>query len=151
MSLEYEALTKVLEVAVMKVADDCMKTNAENAENAGLETYVTRRYDGVGLSGGRVCQWCLDRCGENVWYRDAVSQGMFERHPGCSCEIEYITEKGVQRQTDWTTNTWTNVQDAKTLQKRKQAGPVKILGLRTSKSMKDQILKTLAEKALSDI
>ena len=108
--------------AVLKVADDCMKVNAENASKVGLETRVTRRYDGVGLSGGRVCQWCLDRCGDDVPYKEAVNMGMFQRHPGCGCELLYHTEKGTQRQTNWKHNVWEYEPDEKALEKRKNTG-----------------------------
>ena len=120
-----EEIKRVLETAIMKVADDNLKKNADTAENVGMEVTVTRRYDGVGLSGGRECKWCLSRCGEDMPYREAKDKGAFERHPGCGCEIDYITEKGIQRQTDWKTNTWTDVRDDAILKKRKTTGLAK--------------------------
>ena len=82
------------------------KENARLRNELGLETTVVRVYDGVGLKGGKEpCEWCISR--EGVYsYEDAVANGVFERHPGCGCTIEYHTSKGVQTQTDWTTNTW---------------------------------------------
>ena len=149
MAMEYEVLANILQVAVMKVADDCMKTNAENAQNVGLEVTVTRRYDGVGLDGGRVCQWCLDRCGENVPYQEAVSQGMFERHPGCGCELDYITERGIQRQTDWKTNTWSDFQSPAAIEQRKKTGIAIVGGRRSSGNQRNRILKQLAQLGLA--
>lgn len=120
-----DGIKKDIETAVRKIADNSMKENASAANNVGLEVKVTRRYDGVGLDGGRQCQWCLDRCGESMSYQEAVSIGAFQRHPGCGCEIDYITEKGAQRQTDWMTNTWTHVHDDVILETRKEYSPGK--------------------------
>lgn len=91
----------------MKEADDAEKVNAETAENAGVITTVVRTYDDVGLHGGKdVCQWCKSR--EGTWdYQDAVRNGVFERHPGCECQIEVIYSKGARRvQTSGRNNAW---------------------------------------------
>jgi hypothetical protein len=69
--------------------DDIERTNAEFQSNAGYKVTVSRYYDGVGLSQGRQCEWCLDKCGVNVPYDEAYDQGMFARHEGCGCVIEY--------------------------------------------------------------
>lgn len=96
----------MLENAVQKVLDDSLRENATNAGGAGLEVRVTRTYDGKGLSGGRECHWCLDRCGENMTLNEAYNKGAFQRHPGCGCEIEYTTKKGAFLQKDWRHNVW---------------------------------------------
>ena len=80
----------------MKIAADSLRRNAENATGAGLEVRVTREYDGVGLSNGRICHWCLSRCGVNMTLTEAESKGAFERHEGCGCIIEYISLKGLK-------------------------------------------------------
>lgn len=69
--------------------DDIERTNAEFQSNAGYKITVSRYYDGVGLSEGRVCEWCLDKCGVDVPYDEAYENGMFARHEGCGCIIEY--------------------------------------------------------------
>ncbi len=69
--------------------DDIEKINAEFQSDAGYKRTVPRYYDGVGLSEGRVCEWCLDKCGVDVPYDEAYEQGMFARHEGCGCIIEY--------------------------------------------------------------
>lgn len=84
----------LLENAVLKVYDDSLSENASNASGAGLEVRVTRTYDGKGLSGGRECHWCLDRCGENMTLDEAYNKGAFQRHPGCGCIIEYTSRRG---------------------------------------------------------
>lgn len=92
-----------------KFFDDFLKENARLRSELGLYAVVTRLYDGKGLHGGRdECGWCLERSG--TWsYEEANRNGVFERHPGCGCTITYTTSKGHQVQTDWTTNTWADV------------------------------------------
>ena len=73
-----------------KIVDESMRRNIEAQENVGLYVHITRKYDDVGLHGGKdVCQWCLER--EGVWddYQEAYDAGAFERHPGCGCVITY--------------------------------------------------------------
>lgn len=100
------ALTDPTITAVRKFYDDFQMENAKLRDELGLETTVVRVYDGVGLKGGaEPCEWCISR--EGVYsYADAVDNGVFERHPGCGCTIEYHTSRGVDVQTDWRTNTW---------------------------------------------
>ena len=78
-----------VEYASNSRVDDIERTNAEFQSNAGYKVTVSRYYDGVGLSQGRQCEWCLDKCGVNVPYDEAYDQGMFARHEGCGCVIEY--------------------------------------------------------------
>ena len=104
-----------------RYVDDSLKYNAENASNTGLEVKVTRHYDGVGLSGGRTCEWCLDRCGENMSYSEAYAKGAFERHEGCNCMIDYTSAKG-ERSVQKTAGVWTKVADRKEIESRKQYG-----------------------------
>lgn len=100
------ALTDPTITAVRKFYDDFQKENMRLRNELGLETTVVRVYDGKGLHNGKTpCDWCISREGAYS-YQDAVSNGVFERHPGCGCMIEYHTSKGVDVQTDWTTNTW---------------------------------------------
>lgn len=100
------ALTDPTITAVRKYYDDFQRENMKLRDELGLETTVVRVYDGVGLKGGKEpCEWCISREGAYS-YEDAVTNGVFERHPGCGCTIEYYTSAGSQRQTDWTTNTW---------------------------------------------
>ena len=99
-----------------------MRMNASAHESAGLRVTVTRVYDGVGLSNGRTCQWCLDRFGEDMTYQEAYDKGAFQRHPGCGCELYYKTGKRVQRQTDWTKNKWTDETDSKQIAVRRAYG-----------------------------
>lgn len=90
------ALTDPTITAVRKFYDDFQKENARLRNELGLETTVVRVYDGVGLHNGKTpCEWCISRQGAYS-YDDAVNNGVFERHPGCGCTIEYHTSKGVE-------------------------------------------------------
>lgn len=83
-----------------KVVDESMRLNAEAQSNVGLNVHISRKYDDVGLHGGKdTCQWCMDRQGEWDNYQGALAAGAFERHPGCGCVIEYEVGK---------THTWSN-------------------------------------------
>lgn len=79
---------------VRQVIDGAVRLNAEAQDRAGLEAYVTRIYDDVGLHDGKdPCQWCLDRAGQ--WtVSEALEAGVFARHPGCECTIVYTPKKG---------------------------------------------------------
>ena len=100
------ALTDPVIAANRKFYDDFQKENSALREELGFREVVIRTYDDVGLHGGKDrCEWCIER--EGTWdYAEARDNGVFERHPGCNCSIETITEKGRQRQTDWTRNVW---------------------------------------------
>lgn len=117
------ALEEVDREAVRNLAranvDETISKNAEFQYKSGFEVTVTREYDGVGLKEGR-CKWCLDRCGDNVPYPKALAMGMFERHEGCGCIIEYTSRKGTQRQTNWERNRWEAVPSD--IQRRRQEG-----------------------------
>lgn len=102
--------------------DNSMRENARAHDQAGLRVRVTRKYDGVGLSRGRECTWCLERCGEDMTYSEAYDKGAFERHPGCGCELLYITGKSTQRQVNWQHNQWEKVQNDDIIKERKQYG-----------------------------
>lgn len=90
------ALDKPVVTAGRKFYDDFQKENARLRSGLGLETTVVRVYDGVGLHNRKTpCEYCIER--EGVWsYEDANANGVFARHPGCGCTIEYHTVKGVE-------------------------------------------------------
>lgn len=117
-SLRY--LQSLGETFSRKVLDDNGKKNIGDASAAGLETRVIRTYDDVGLHDGKdECKWCKDREGD--WsYKDAIQKGVFERHPGCECTIDYVTARGTQRQTNWKNNSWEFVRDSDKIEFLKQ-------------------------------
>lgn len=86
--------------------DESQRLNMEAHNGAGLETKVIRIYDGVGLHDGKQpCAWCLERAGE--WsYSEAIEHGVFERHPGCECDISIVSSRGTRYQSDWRRNQW---------------------------------------------
>lgn len=82
------AMRRKSELSSNQFVDYAQKANAEFQSN-DFKITVSRIYDGIGLSDNRSCKWCLGRCGKNVPYEKAVAMGMFQRHEGCHCVIEY--------------------------------------------------------------
>ena len=87
-----------VELSVNKRVDTIQQENARFQSDAGFGVTVSRKYDGRGLSDGRTCKWCLERVGSNISYKQAVSRGMFQRHEGCHCMIEYNNNGAKTRQ-----------------------------------------------------
>ncbi len=81
--------TDLVELSGNKRVDTIQQANAKFQDKAGYSVTVSRKYDGRGLSDGRTCKWCLERAKNNVPYKQAISMGMFQRHEGCHCIIEY--------------------------------------------------------------
>lgn len=77
------------ELSANKHVDTYQQYNAKTQTKAGYKVTVSRTYDGVGLSDKRACTWCLERAKSNVPYDEAFKNGMFQRHEGCHCIIEY--------------------------------------------------------------
>lgn len=77
------------ELSANKHVDTYQQYNAKTQTKAGYKVTVSRTYDGVGLSDKRSCKWCLERAKSNVPYDEAFKNGMFQRHEGCHCIIEY--------------------------------------------------------------
>lgn len=95
MSLNKDEIINKVETDSRKYVDDSINYNAENANGVGLVVKVTRVYDGIGLHDGKQpCQWCIERCRENMTLQEAYNIGAFQRHDGCGCLIEYISKKG---------------------------------------------------------
>ena len=88
------ALDEPVKTFSRTVIDDFKRENAKLHDEAGLDVRVEREYDGVGLHDGTdVCEWCLERAG--AWtYEKAIDNGVFARHDGCGCQIDYTSKKG---------------------------------------------------------
>ncbi len=82
-------LASKVELNANKHIDTVQQANARFQSGVGYGVTVSRTYDGNGLSDGRSCKWCLSRVGHDVPYREAYKRGMFQRHEGCHCIIEY--------------------------------------------------------------
>lgn len=84
------AVGKEITNEAMKVVDEGVRMNMAAHSRSGLETKIIRRYDDVGVHNRKdPCEWCMSRAGEYNSYADAMDAGVFERHPGCGCTIEY--------------------------------------------------------------
>ena len=82
-------LASKVELNANKHVDTVQQANAMFQSDANYSITVSRTYDGKGLSDGRTCKWCMSRVGHNVPYNEAYKRGMFQRHEGCHCIIEY--------------------------------------------------------------
>lgn len=116
---EANRLVSTLNTMSKKTMDDSIRYNAENVSSVGLEVRVTRVYDGIGLSGGRRCEWCLERCGEDMTIEEAYRIGAFQRHDGCGCIIEYTSKKGAKTIQTGKFSGWNFAEE---LEKRKSIG-----------------------------
>lgn len=86
---DIENMSNKVELSANKHIDTVQQANAKFQSQAGYGITVSRTYDGNGLSDGRTCKWCLERVGSNIPYDEAYKKGMFQRHEGCHCVIEY--------------------------------------------------------------
>ena len=95
-----------------KVVDLTMTSNMNLAMDVGFKIRVTRKYDGVGLRRGtrnaERCAYCLERSGTRTFETTAEvsGAGVFARHDGCGCTIDYENEATGTRTT--------NVQNSRT-------------------------------------
>ena len=120
---QYSKIFKLqVENAALSVVDDAVRQNAKAHTLAGLKPKVVRTYDGVGLHNGKdVCEYCASKAGE--WdYESAIKNSVFARHPGCHCEIAYITAKRTDVQSNWNRNEWTQVRNSDTIEARRRYG-----------------------------
>lgn len=82
-----------------KMVDDNEQANMDLLTNVGFEIIVTRRYDDIGLRRwtkySEKCKFCEEREGTHRFKttKEARNSGVFARHPGCSCSIDYSTVK----------------------------------------------------------
>ena len=93
-SLLTELATKMIVNNMLHTVDESARVNMEAQENVGLYTRITRIYDDVGVHNRtEPCEWCLARAGTWTHYQDAYDAGVFERHDGCHCVIDYKVGK----------------------------------------------------------
>ena len=78
-----------------KVVDLSQQANMDFAMSSGMNVRVTRKYDRVGLRRGtknaEPCDWCIERSVTKEFSnsREASASGIFARHDGCGCTIDY--------------------------------------------------------------
>ena len=137
---------KTMESTNYNYVDKSIQKNAEFQTSAGLTATVTRRYDGVGLHDGKqACQWCLSRAGSNVPYREAKQRGMFERHEGCGCTIEYVSAKGI-RTRQYGKGSWYNESERENRINFSKNGNVVYIELDEIKPKSEKQIEAIAER-----
>lgn len=143
---------KIPKTAPLKVSDDSMKANAQAADNMGLEVRVSREYDGVGLHGGRdACNWCIERCGENMSLNEAYAKGAFQRHPGCGCIIEYTSATGetTRQGRDWKWSEYEKEQRIQQMERLEKTGIDEFVEFCQSTTIENRPV-SLLERTLTD-
>lgn len=82
----------------LELVDKNQKKNADFLMNSGINVTISRTYDGVGLrrftKHAESCSWCLARTGTKSFKSttEAGDSGIFARHRGCHCVIDYRTK-----------------------------------------------------------
>lgn len=95
-----EVLTQKSTLFAETVIDKVIKANMAFALNSGIEITVTRTYDGIGLRRGtksaEACEYCIERAGTYSFTdtQSAADSGVFNRHEGCGCTIDYKRIRG---------------------------------------------------------
>lgn len=93
-----ESINGQLATYAHKVVDMTQQANMNLAMDVGFRIKVTRKYDGVGLRRGTKnaerCGYCLERSGTRTFQTTAEvsGSGVFARHEGCGCTIDYQNE-----------------------------------------------------------
>lgn len=121
--MKNQGITKLsgeLQTLGCKMVDDNQQSNMELQTSVGFEIVVSRKYDSIGLRSGTKyaerCKICVGLEGTHQFKstREARSSGVFARHPGCGCVIDYYSKRtgtvtrGVQNY-----NTAQNIKDIK--------------------------------------
>ena len=142
------------ELSANKHVDTYQQYNAKTQAKAGYKVTVSRTYDGVGLSDKRACTWCLERAKSNVPYDEAFKNGMFQRHEGCHCIIEYNNngEKSYQTKKgglkSWKLNEELSQPYKKIVRAEKRDIEIKTINI--NRVIKSRKVKTYEEVYISD-
>ncbi len=93
------ALDGELATHACKTVDSTERANMDFAMGTGYEIKVKRTYDGVGLrrktKHAERCSYCLERAGSRTFKNSQAvnSSGIFARHEGCGCTIDYENQR----------------------------------------------------------
>jgi len=93
------ALDGELATYACKTVDSTERANMDFAMSSGYEIKVKRTYDGVGLRRktkyAERCSYCLERAGSRTFKNSQAvnSSGIFARHEGCGCTIDYENQR----------------------------------------------------------
>lgn len=136
------ALDGVLATHACKTVDSTERANMDFAMGTGYEIKVKRTYDGVGLrrktKHAEKCSYCLERAGTRTFdnTRAVNSSGIFARHEGCGCTIDYENQRTGTKSKD--------VQNFYTGKKKKTTklqGNAENVEANLEKARKDDIIK----------
>ncbi len=100
--MKNQGITKLsgeLQTLGCKMVDDNQQANMELQTSVGFEIVVSRKYDSIGLRSGTKyaerCKICVGLEGTHQFRstKEARKSGVFARHPGCGCIIDYTSKK----------------------------------------------------------
>lgn len=87
----------------VKLTDMIIDANARLQAESGFNIVIVRRYDDVGIHnyanysdkrtkshGAEVCKFCKEREGTWNYEQTKKDKRVYQRHPGCSCSIDYV-------------------------------------------------------------
>lgn len=90
-----------------ELIDSTIIANAEIQSKSGFNIVVVRRYDDVGIHdyskysdsgkrktirGAKECPFCKEREGVYEYEATKKDKRVWQRHPGCSCSIDYVNK-----------------------------------------------------------
>ena len=142
------ALDGELATHACKTVASMERANMDFTMSSGYEIKVKRTYDGVGLrrktKHAERCSYCLERAGSRTFKNSQAvnSSGIFARHEGCGCTIDYENQRTGTKSKD--------VQNFNTGKKNKTTklrGNAENVEDNLEKARKDDIIKA-KEKAL---
>lgn len=89
----------------VNLTDAIIQANATLQAESGFDIVIVRRYDDVGIHnyanysdkrtkahGPEVCQFCKEREGTWEYEQTKTDKRVYQRHPGCSCSIDYVNK-----------------------------------------------------------
>ena len=136
------ALDGELATHACKTVDSTERANMDFAMGTGYEIKVKRTYDGVGLrrktKHAERCSYCLERAGSRTFKNSQAvnSSGIFARHEGCGCTIDYENQK-----TGTKSNDVQNFYTGKKKKTTKLQGNAENVEANLEKARKDDIIK----------
>lgn len=145
------ALDGELATHACKTVDSTERANMDFAMSSGYEIKVKRTYDGVGLRRktkyAERCSYCLERAGSRSFKntREVNSSGIFARHEGCGCTIDYENQRTGTKSKD--------VQNFNTGEKKKITnlrGNAENVESNLEKARKDDIIKKKKQELIFD-
>lgn len=89
----------------IEITDKIIKANAILQAESGFDVVVIRRYDDIGIHNyanysdkrkkshmAETCMFCKEREGTWTYEQTKKDSRVYQRHPGCSCSIDFVNK-----------------------------------------------------------